>query len=127
MTNYGSKTLGELDDAYETSRCASVYDSDTHEIVMGWRVNNTELETVAEKLHKVRVMRRGRGLEQFYNMWRTATHDPEFLRTGYYTINGVYPIRARKDNGLVRETPNLLWCWYCGEFWVSVKDRMGEI
>lgn len=85
-------------------------------------MNNTELETVAQKLHKVRVMARGAGLEQFYNMWRTATRDPEFLSTGYYFCKDVYPIRARKDYGLVRETPNLLWCWGHGEFWVGVKD-----
>ena len=85
-------------------------------------MNNTELETVAEKLHKVRVMARGAGLEQFYCMWRTATRDPDFLRTGCLLYNDVHPVRARKDYGRVRETPNLLWCWYCGEFWVRVKD-----
>lgn len=85
-------------------------------------MNNTELETVAEKLDKVRVMARGAGLEQFYNMWRTATRDPDFMRTGCLLYKDVYPIRARKDYGWVRETPNLLWCWAHGEFWVRVKD-----
>lgn len=88
-------------------------------------MNNAELETVAEKFHKVRVMARGAGMEQFYNMWRTATRDPEFMRTGYYFTKGIIPIRTRKDYGWVRETPNLLWCWYCGEFWVHVKEKMG--
>nr|DAM60946.1 MAG TPA: hypothetical protein [Caudoviricetes sp.] len=82
----------------------------------------TELETVAEKLHKVRVMARGAGVEQFYNMWRTATRDPDFLRTGILLYKDVYPIRARSDYGLVCETPNLLWCRGPGEFWVRVKD-----
>lgn len=50
-------------------------------------MNNTELENVADTLHKVRVMRRGAGLAQFYNMW----------------------------------------CWYCGEFWVHVKEKMGQV
>lgn len=85
-------------------------------------MNNTELGAVAEKLHKVRVMARGAGVEQFYNMWRTATRDPEFLRTGILLYKDVYPIRARTDYGVVNETRNLLWCWYCGEFWVRVKD-----
>lgn len=85
-------------------------------------MNNTELETVAGKLHKVRVMARGAGLEQFYNMWRTATRDPEFLRTGCLLYKDVYPIRARKDYGVVNKTRNLLWCWSHGEFWVRVKD-----
>lgn len=85
-------------------------------------MSNTELETVAEKLHKVRVMARGAGLEQFYNMWRTATRDPYFMRTGCLLFKDVYPIRARKDYGWVCETPNLLWCWAHGEFWVRVKD-----
>lgn len=71
-------------------------------------MNNAELEKVSDTLHKVRVMRRGAGLEQFYNMWRTATRDPEFLRTGYYFTKGIIPIRARGDYGWVRETPNLL-------------------
>jgi hypothetical protein len=90
-------------------------------------MNNTELKTVAEYNHKIRVMRRGAGLEQFYNMWRTATRDPDFLRTGYYFTKGIIPIRARKDYGWVRETPNLMWCWYCGEFWVHVKEKMGLV
>lgn len=85
-------------------------------------MNNTELKTVAEYNHKIRVMRRGSGLEQFYNMWRTATRDPEFLRTGYYFTKGIIPIRARKDYGMVNNTRNLLWCWVHGEFWVRVKD-----
>ena len=85
-------------------------------------MNNAELEKVSDTLHKVRVMRRGAGLEQFYNMWRTATRDPEFLRTGYYFTKGIIPIRARGDYGWVRETPNLLWCWAHGEVWVRVKD-----
>ena len=55
-------------------------------------MNNTELKTAAENLHKVRVMRRGAGLEQFYNMWRTATRDPEFLRTGYYFTKGIFKV-----------------------------------
>lgn len=59
-------------------------------------MNNTELKTVAEYNHKIRVMRRGAGLEQFYNMWRTATRDPEFLST---FNKGIIPIRARKDYG----------------------------
>lgn len=46
-------------------------------------------------------------------------------RTGYYFIKGIIPIRARGDYGWVRETPNLMWCWYCGEFWVHVKEKMG--
>lgn len=90
-------------------------------------MNNTELKTAAENLHKVRVMRRGAGLEQFYNMWRTATRDPDFLRTGGYSTKGIIPIRARKDYGWVRETPNLLWCWAHGEFWVSVREKMEAI
>lgn len=85
-------------------------------------MDNTELETVAQKLHKVRVMARGAGLEQFYNMWRTATRDPEFLRTGILLYKDVYPVSARGYHGWVRETPNLLWWWVNGEFWVRVKD-----
>lgn len=85
-------------------------------------MDNNELNYVSSSLHKIQVLRRGAGLEQFYNMWRIATRDPEFLQTGYYSIKGIIPIRARKDYGWVRETPNLLWCWYCGEFWVRVKD-----
>lgn len=88
-------------------------------------MNNNELNYVSSSLHKIQVLRRGAGLEQFYNMWCTATRDPEFLRTGYYFINGVIPIRARTDYGWVRETPNLMWCWYCGEFWAHVKEKMG--
>lgn len=85
-------------------------------------MNNTKLETVAEKLHKVRVMARGAGLEQFYSMWRTAMRYSDFLRTGCLLYKDIYPIRARKDYGWVSETPNLLWCWVHGEFWVRVKD-----
>lgn len=79
-------------------------------------MNNTELKTAAENLHKVRVVRRGAGLEQFYNMWRTATRDPDFLRTGCYSTKGIIPIRARKDYG-----------WAHGEFWVSVREKMEAI
>lgn len=85
-------------------------------------MNNAELKTAAETLRKVRVVRRGAGLEQFYNMWRAATRDPEFLCTGSVVYKDVFPIRARKDYRWVRETPNLLWCWGGGEFWVRVKD-----
>lgn len=85
-------------------------------------MNITELEAIAEKLHKVRVMARGAGLEQFYNMWRTAMRDPDFLRTGILLYKDVYPIRARKDYGMVNKARNLLWCWSNGEFWVRVKD-----
>lgn len=35
MGGYGSWTLGELDDAYETSGCTSVCDGDSRETVMG--------------------------------------------------------------------------------------------
>lgn len=34
MVNYSNQTLGELDDAYETSGCTSVRDGDSCEIVM---------------------------------------------------------------------------------------------
>lgn len=85
-------------------------------------MDNTELETVAEKLHKARVIARGARLERFYNMWRTTTRDTKFLLTGILLHKDVYPIRARKDYGQVRETPNLLWCRTHGEFWVRVKD-----
>ena len=37
MVNYSNQTLGELDDAYETSGSTSVYDGDSREIVMGGR------------------------------------------------------------------------------------------
>lgn len=37
MKDYSEVTLGELDDAYETSGCASVCDGDSREIVMGGR------------------------------------------------------------------------------------------
>lgn len=35
MVNYSNQTLGELDDAYETSGSTSVCDGDIREIVMG--------------------------------------------------------------------------------------------
>ncbi|WQN07588.1 hypothetical protein [Escherichia phage vB-Eco-KMB36] len=70
-------------------------------------MNNTELKTVAEYNHKIRVMRRGAGLERFYNMWRTATRDHEFLSTGYYFNKGIIPIRACKDYGWVRSCKGL--------------------
>lgn len=35
MVNYSNQTLGELDDAYETSGSTSICDGDSREIVMG--------------------------------------------------------------------------------------------
>lgn len=35
MVNYSNQTLGELDDAYETSESTSICDGDSREIVMG--------------------------------------------------------------------------------------------
>ena len=86
-------------------------------------MNNNELNYVSSSLHKIQVLRRGAGLEQFYNMWRAATRDHEFLSTGYYFCKDVYPISARKDYGWVRRTEWLLWCWAGGEFWVHVNDK----
>ncbi|ECH0398404.1 hypothetical protein FPC12_06995 [Salmonella enterica] len=85
-------------------------------------MDNTELEKVADTLHRVRVMRRAAAAAQFYNLWRTTTRDPGFLRTGHYEVNGVTPVRARKDYGWVRESDNFLWCWSAGNFWVQIKD-----
>lgn len=84
-------------------------------------MNNTELEKVADTLHRVRVMRRGATTAQFYNLWRTATRDLEFLRTGHYEVDGVVPVCARNDYGWVRESANFLWCWSAGNFWVQIK------
>ncbi|HDD1919417.1 TPA: hypothetical protein ACTNSM_004412 [Salmonella enterica subsp. enterica serovar Enteritidis] len=76
-------------------------------------MNNTELEKVADTLHRIRVMRRD-AAAQFYNLWCTATRDPGFLRTGHYEVNEVSPI-------WVRESANFLWCWSAGNFWVQIK------